>query len=281
MRTKRRLSSSPRAAKRRKAEPPRNCPLLALPAELRNEIYLYAFTPSDAEDPCLPGARTSDLLRPLLTCRKIYEEAGILAFSCVSFALECVSEEEFVERLSVLRTEQTQAIRSMVYSNYHHYEGYNHMWLRYMVEFRPDRAGIMLEELSLRPGWEQDWLLPLISGRDEALREDIQRCLDRELAKSVLVPFRNLKTLKRINILCDGLLPEKDIAVVQREFRTEFRHPSFHLQQRGSTEPNFGHDYAAWARMWRVDVHDTRRWTLLAHGGDADTERSVEIEFRI
>lgn len=280
MRTKRRLSSSARAAKRREAEPPHNCPLLAIPAELRNEIYLYAFTPSDVEDPCLPGTRASDLLRPLLTCRKIYEEARTLAFSCVPFTLECVSEEEFVERLSALRTEQTQAIRSMVYSNYHAYEGYHHLWLRQMVNFRPDRAGIVLEELSLRPAWELKEILPLISREDEAIREDIQRGPAAELARSVLATVRNLKTLKRINILCDGMLLEKDIAAVQKEFRTEFRHPSFHYWRR-LTAPCFGDNYTTWAQMWRVVVHDTRRWTLLTRGGDANTQRSVKIEFRM
>lgn len=273
-------SPSNRVARRRRAEPPANSPLLTLPAELRNEIYRYAFKPSDSADPSLPGTRASDLLRPLLACRQIYEEARALAFSCVSFAVENVTGAGLAARLSVLRTEQTQAIRSMTYSNYRSYDGYNHMWLRGMVEFRPDNAGIVLEELSLRPGWEDEEILPLISREDEAVMEDIRRGPVAELARSVLATVRNLQTLKRINILCDGLLLEKDVAALIKELRTEFRHPSFQ-HWRTSTAHCFGHGYVAWAQTWRAVVHDARRWTLLARGSDADAGRSVNIEFRM
>lgn len=234
-------------------------PLLAVPAEIRNLIYSHIFTPSDSDDPALPGTRARDLLQPLLTCRQIYEEAHALAFHCVTFALEAMARLKLKERASLLQPNKIRAIQSMAYSNYLGDDGYNHRWLQGLSHFRPDQCGIMLDELVLRPAWEDEKILPLISREGRGNHMIMDRGRLRDLRNGVLVALRNIATLKRIVIYCDGLLFERDIAALHEEFMCD------------------------WRQNWDIIIRDPRQWTLtlLTYEGGAQRERSVTIEFRM
>jgi hypothetical protein len=109
----------------------------------------------------------------------------------------------------------------------------------------------MLDELVVRPGWEDEEILPLISREDEKNRVFMDGGPVGELAKGILGALRNLATLQQIIIYCDGLLFERDLAALHKEFRSEFRHPSFQIW-RQQTEDVFQSGYSEWVRNWRI-----------------------------
>jgi hypothetical protein len=84
--------------------------LLGLPAELRMQIYEAVFEPDTSARKDRTGK--SRALDPLLTCRQIYEEARLLAFSSVIFFTE--GWHKLPDRLAVLRPEQVRSIRHLV-----------------------------------------------------------------------------------------------------------------------------------------------------------------------
>ncbi|KAF2815082.1 uncharacterized protein BDZ99DRAFT_515838 [Mytilinidion resinicola] len=62
--------------------------LLALPAELRNQIYRYVFTSRDHLTQSIKDPRATfptHVLSLLLTCHQVHQEAALLAFSTTSF----------------------------------------------------------------------------------------------------------------------------------------------------------------------------------------------------
>jgi hypothetical protein len=86
-----------------------------LPAEVRNAIYQYVFTPTSAE----PDFASAHPLSLLLTCLKINREASILAFHHTTFALArndrrstFIAKRNFILHLS---TAQINAITALSY----------------------------------------------------------------------------------------------------------------------------------------------------------------------
>jgi hypothetical protein len=170
----------------------------------------------------------------------------------------------------------------MAYSNYLCGDVYNHVWLRGLSGFRPDQCGIMLDELVLRPAWEDDKILPLINREDMRNLNIMDRGPVRELARGISFTLRNLDTLKRIVIYCDGLLFERDIAALHNEFTSVFSYPPFQDWRRRIEDgsPN-GHPEWETVKSWRIIIQGPRQWAILAHEGDAERERSVVVELRM
>lgn len=89
--------------------------LLLLPKELRLNIYEYTFSsPSmSLESTVSTIILPSDTLRPLLTCKQIYDEACLIAFTNVEFKTSLFGLIYLRKRLQVLREDQIKSIRNL------------------------------------------------------------------------------------------------------------------------------------------------------------------------
>lgn len=131
------------------------CTLLSLPTELLIVILEYVFHNNQQRDGFtnhdLPGDVTIDrqysanhCLRPLLTCRRLYEDGSLLALSKTNFV---VSNPFFKipDRLALLHSKQVAAIRNIAFvANARHF--------RDLVEWRQypfDMADLQLETLTV------------------------------------------------------------------------------------------------------------------------------------
>lgn len=83
--------------------------LFHIPAEVRLLIYEFVFS-SDAPFTSPPQCPSQNL-KPLLTCRRLYEEAKLLAFACTIHSLNWARRLNFQRRLSVLTPAQRANIR--------------------------------------------------------------------------------------------------------------------------------------------------------------------------
>lgn len=131
-------------------------PLLTLPCELRNAIYLYVFEPPETDLASLtsppsplekqlrfphrhssttcsskPPPRTPSNLRALQTCRQIHREAHLLALSITPFHISgtCTSPDLFDLRSRALRPGKIAAIRHLTLSaRISHLRALNEAW---------------------------------------------------------------------------------------------------------------------------------------------------------
>ncbi|KAF2802438.1 uncharacterized protein BDZ99DRAFT_482863 [Mytilinidion resinicola] len=81
-----------------------------LPAELRNEIYAHYFDSLTRSEP--------HSLSLLLTCRAVYSEAHILAFSTITFATTSWIRYKLASLSSILRPESFNAITSLAFASH-------------------------------------------------------------------------------------------------------------------------------------------------------------------
>lgn len=84
-------------------------PFLALPAELRNSIYKRIFTSEESLLSALSDERASAGLGLLLTCRRIYQEASLVAFSSTVFVVRGRCGPRISPQLSVLKPHRFRA----------------------------------------------------------------------------------------------------------------------------------------------------------------------------
>lgn len=98
---------------------------LALPAEIRITVFEYIFHESYRNDGFsnynMPGGivfdekyRANDRLKVLLTCRQMYQDVSIMAFTRTNFIVSNLFFR-IPERLSVLHLKQLAAIRSIAF----------------------------------------------------------------------------------------------------------------------------------------------------------------------
>lgn len=93
----------------RMALPQSASPFLNLPAELRNRIYEYYFAHLSS---------SSHSLALLLTCRRVYNEAHILAFSNTTFVTTTWVRYKLAAQAEVLRPETASAITSVAFASH-------------------------------------------------------------------------------------------------------------------------------------------------------------------
>ncbi|KAF2494660.1 hypothetical protein BU16DRAFT_44785 [Lophium mytilinum] len=99
--------SEPRPLPKQPPKSQSRSPFFQLPAELRNKIYTHYFDNLACSE--------SHSLSLLLTCRGVYTEAHILAFSMITFATTSWARDKLVSLSSVLRPESFNAITSMAF----------------------------------------------------------------------------------------------------------------------------------------------------------------------
>ncbi|KAF2837375.1 hypothetical protein M501DRAFT_995982 [Patellaria atrata CBS 101060] len=195
-------------------QPPR-ASLLGLPPELRNQIYNYAlfqdiwtYDPNDFRLEA-PLRRASLDLRILLTCRQIYQELRLLAFTLVRFNTRKLPLTELQPALSNLSQDQIASIRSL--------------WLdvgfRYFMFYDGAGRGIQLESLGLSISHL------LIDLSDETFLAVYQlKAFQRVRNKFVHILWetvRHNRSLKEISIVQHGRLDELiDSEVTKQLFQT-------------------------------------------------------------
>lgn len=97
--------------------------LLRLPGEVRNRIYDYLYhddnIPQPYQDPfygIIPPSRSLQL-QLLLTCRQVYREARLIAFTSVRFVLES-NDIPIRDRIAVLEDDQIESIKHIELATY-------------------------------------------------------------------------------------------------------------------------------------------------------------------
>lgn len=258
-------------------------PLLTLPHELRFQIYRYAFTPNEDEHPNMWGSLPSNMLRPLRTCRQIYQEAKFLAISCVSWPVDCGGDLDFAGYYPNLNPDMLSAIKSVTFC-YHmdHTSRGEHNWLFYLPDYPFDKFGLHnIEELVLWPtGQDETWkkLKPredAVGGPDSPVEITLAA-----FARALMATIRRRKALKKIVVDCRQFILRKNLPKLRKEFRSEFAAPSFQNWSCEQLEVAFQGDYYNWAQRWYIIVVEPDRWRLVYEGLD-DEERSVTLEFRV